>query len=119
MILGEQKNFDSIGFYEGDELTNYGNKVKEITDRYEKMNMQYIIFVDLLGASPFNASAIALAAKDSRIVTGVNLPMILEVLMNRNDSSDIDALLKNALASSRDSMKIINTKIDLEGEVKK
>ena len=40
--------------------------------------------VDLFGGSPFNAaSIIAMKNSNMEIVTGVNLPMILEVLGSR------------------------------------
>lgn len=110
MILGEQEDFDVVELKEKDDITEYSNKVKAIAKRYEESNKKYVVFVDILGATPFNASALALNNSDTRIITGVNLTLLLEVIVQRNDYNDYDALLSNALDSAKENMKIVNIK---------
>jgi mannose PTS system EIIA component len=53
-----------------------------------------------MGGSPSNASAY-LAAAGTQVVCGVNLPMLLEVLMNR-DTMDVQELAELALQAAKE-----------------
>ena len=47
-------------------------------------SQEHLILVDLFGGSPYNAAArFAAGRDDADVVTGVNLPMIIEVLSRR------------------------------------
>jgi PTS system mannose-specific IIA component len=57
-----------------------------------------LIFVDLFGASPFNASArVAVRYENVDVITGMNLPMLLETTLNRESSS-----LQDLIATATD-----------------
>jgi PTS system mannose-specific IIA component len=53
---------------------------------------EYLVLADLYGASPCNTSCIALRGKTNRIVTGLNLGMLLEVVT----TFETDSLLESA-----------------------
>lgn len=110
MIAGEQENFDVVGFQEGEEMLALSEKLKHIAQDYEDRNEKYVFMVDLFGATPFNASAAGLAMFDTSIITGVNLPLLLEVLLQRQSSLSYEELLNHALTSAKDHMKIVNMK---------
>jgi PTS system mannose-specific IIA component len=61
-----------------------------------------LVLVDLLGGSPGNASAY-LAVGGTPVVCGVNLPMLLEVVMAREDLEP-GALAERALEAGRDNI---------------
>lgn len=110
MILGEQENFDVICFQEGEDMLELSDRVKAVTGKYEEAGEKYVVCVDLFGATPFNASSAALAAFDTSVITGVNLPMLLQLMSDRDDCEDYDALLEGALSNAKDNMKIIKMK---------
>lgn len=79
MIAGEQEGFDALNFQENVNLeeyeTNLKNKVEDLLDKNESV----LIFTDLLGGTPFRtAMVIASEFENVEVVTGTNLPMLLE-----------------------------------------
>lgn len=110
MIAGKQENFDIIGFQEGEDMLELSAKLHNIAQRYEDMNEPYVFLVDLFGATPFNASAAGLAQFDTSIITGVNLPILLEIVLQRSNIENYDEFLNNALISAKNSMKIVSMK---------
>lgn len=110
MICGKQDNLDVVGFYEGDDIQEYSAKIKDIVSSYEANNQKYVILVDLFGASPFNAAALAASKFDTSIITGVNLPLMLELIAQRQAYDNYDELLENAVLSSKDGMQVVKIK---------
>ena len=57
-----------------------------------------IVFVDLLGGTPFNQSMMIANDVDKlEVITGTNLPMIIELLFARNGATDVTALAEQAV----------------------
>ncbi len=110
MITGEQENFDVVCFQEGEDMLALSERVKEVTEKYETSGQKYVVCVDLFGATPFNASAAALAAFDTSVITGVNLPMLLQLVMEREFCEDYDEFLANVAESARDNVKVVKMK---------
>ena len=109
MILGnEPKDLYVMPFLEGDDMMEYSNKLKKIAEEYEEKGEKYVFLVDLYGATPFNASAAALANFDTKVIAGVNLGLLLELVVARDFSEDYDLLLKESLEKSKDNMKIVS-----------
>lgn len=87
MIMGEQEEISIVTFVPGegleDLLKKYNNSIKELGNPDELLFM-----LDLFGGSPFNAaSTLAIQNEGFEIITGINLPMLLEVLSLRDDLS--------------------------------
>lgn len=85
LIVGKQDQTLALGLHHGDSIEEFGEKVKEGIQSLEKGN-GVLVFVDLFGASPYNAAALSsnkLVNSKFRCVTGVSLPMILEALTMR------------------------------------
>ncbi|MBF2655029.1 PTS mannose transporter subunit IID [Listeria seeligeri] len=96
MIIGKQDNVEFITFVPGENTDTLITKFKE---KLEKMDTSegVIFMVDLFGGSPYNASSqIALPEENMDVVTGVNIPMLLEVLSMRAASNRKD-LVETAL----------------------
>jgi mannose/fructose/sorbose-specific phosphotransferase system IIA component len=107
MILGEQEDFDVVCFREGEDMLELADRIKAVTARYEDAGEKYVVCADLFGATPFNASAAALAEADTSVITGVNLPILLQLLGERDSYEDYDAFLLGTMESAKDSMKIV------------
>jgi PTS system mannose-specific IIA component len=89
MIIGSQQSIGAIAFETGQDVLDLQGKIcrklKEIAEDGE-----VLILVDLLGGSPYNAAAmLAMTMPKVKVVTGVNLPMMLGILSDRDVSSAV------------------------------
>lgn len=113
MLMGPQENFKTIGLFEGDDLMNLG---KEITEQIKAMKTEKnIIFTDLFGATPSNAAAMSLVDISATVITGVNLPMIAEVLALRNQQSDFEDFIQYIVNKGKESIRVITKEMILKG----
>ena len=104
MIFGSQANVGAVTFKPGegtdDLLDKYNTLINELdcTDGV-------LFLVDLFGGSPFNAASIlALKNDNMEVVSGVNLPMLLEVFGSR-DFSSLSELVEIAQNAGKDAVK--------------
>ncbi|GAA0076835.1 PTS sugar transporter subunit IIA [Clostridium sp. CTA-5] len=86
LIAGEQKGVIGVNFESGQGL---GVLKKNIGKAIDNLNTdEVLILADLAGGSPFNVSVIISENrkdKKIRVISGVNLPMVLEASLLRND----------------------------------
>jgi PTS system mannose-specific IIA component len=104
MIFGKQDNLKYITF-------NPGEGLEELVVKYEKAIEELdcedglLVTVDLFGGSPYNAaSRIVVNNEKADIVTGVNLPMLLEIYALR-DSISVEELVKVAVEAGSTGIK--------------
>ena len=110
MIFGEQKNICAIDFNPGespdDLVIKYNNAIKELD-----IQDGLLFLVDLFGGSPFNsANRVAAENINMEIITGINLPMLLEIYGLRS-SATLDELVeigKNSAINGIKSLKEVN-----------
>lgn len=99
MIAGPQENLDAICFDGQEDLMDLGNRIKEVGDK----NEECIYVVDLVNATPFNASLIAIAGTDNVVLSGASIPMMIELLIRRNGfEGSSEELAKEIVNSSSD-----------------
>lgn len=84
MIAGPQNNVFTIGLYQQDSLNSM---IKKYDDTYKQIKLKNIlILTDLDGGTPTNAAVQFALNKESILVfSGFNLPLLLELLTNRNE----------------------------------
>jgi PTS system mannose-specific IIA component len=110
MIVGEQEQILPISLNEEDDVEGLmgriANAIKEI-DTGEGI----LVLVDVFGASPFNASArLAMGGAKIEVITGMNLPMLLELAIQR-DSQGFEALVQIALTAGISSIRTLSDTI--------
>jgi mannose/fructose/sorbose-specific phosphotransferase system IIA component len=87
MIVGDQEALLALSLQEMEDVEGLMAKVEEAISQVDTGG-GVLVLVDLPGASPFNASArIAMQREGIEVVTGVNLPMLAELLVMRDGSS--------------------------------
>ncbi len=106
MICGKQEGFEVFGFQEGDDFLIFSEKIKSSVFRYLEQSIEVVCIVDMFGATPFNSSAVALAETNCLLVSGVNLPLLLELVTQRGFVSDYKRLIESSLESARESLSI-------------
>lgn len=112
MIAGEQEAFKVICFMNGDNVDELKEKMMNVAVQYEEQGNGICYAVDLYGASPFNAAMMCAAEHPGVILTGANLPMMLELITSRNNvgKEDLTNYLNNVIYSVKESMQIIDSK---------
>jgi PTS system mannose-specific IIA component/PTS system mannose-specific IIB component len=115
MIFGSQENVGSVTFNPGEGIDSLVEKYNNLINRLDSKE-GVLFMVDLFGGSPFNAaSIIAMKNENMEIVTGVNLPMILEVLGSR-EFLNLQELVQIALNSGKDAIKILTKNAEIDEE---
>lgn len=104
MIVGCQENFTAVALQEGEGLTDLAEKIQEKIDGMEAKDI--LLFADMFGATPSNASSVICAQTGYPVLTGVNLPVLLEFLSAR-DTLDKAELLDDLKHTFLESFHII------------
>lgn len=98
MILGEQENIATITFLPGEDADDLKRKYAG-TLKTLRCEEGVLFMVDLFGGSPFNAASRLVAKeKNMDIITGINIPMLLQVFSARENST-VDELAQLAISS--------------------
>lgn len=95
MIMGQQDNVYFLGLYPEEDPAVFSEKVKEKIIELNK-NGEVLVMVDVFGGTPSNASASNMKDLKFECVTGVSLPMLIEVALNRSRST-LDELVEMAI----------------------
>lgn len=100
LILGPQERMHAVGLSPDQDPEAVVEAVRRVRERYSGSPM--LLLVDLFGGSPANAVAAAfLRDDDVEMVTGLNLPMVLEVGNRRRKAGrDLAALKGYAVAAA-------------------
>jgi len=102
MIAGPQEKVDFVSLKEGDSIDELKDKILNAVKTLDDGN-GVLVFVDMFGASPSNAAAY-LVNENVEVITGVNLPMLLEIASFR-ESSSLQELAANAMTAGVESVK--------------
>lgn len=111
MIFGVQENIGCVTFMPGESTEDLIRKYGEIINKLDCTD-GILFMVDLFGGSPFNAASIlALKNEKMEIVTGVNLPMLLEVFGSK-DFSNLSELVTISQSAGKDAIKQLVKQVD-------
>ncbi|MDO6405369.1 PTS mannose transporter subunit IIAB [Pantoea phytobeneficialis] len=109
MLLGEQENVGWIDFVPGE---NAETLIEKYQARLATMDTSkgVLFLVDTWGGSPFNAaSRIVVDKPDYDVIAGVNIPMLVETLMGRDDNPSLEELIHIAVEAGREGVKALKT----------
>lgn len=97
MIVGEQTDFKTLGLYPEDDIEALKEKVRIIFENYK--GEEILCFSDLFSGSPFNAIVEAMRDYQVQHITGMNLPIVLEAFMLRqNTDITVDDIRKKLIS---------------------
>ena len=110
MILGEQENVAYIDFVPGENaetlIEKYNTKLMEL-----QLTEGILFLVDTWGGSPFNAaSRIVVDKANYDVVTGVNIPMLVETFLARDDNPDFTELVSVAVETGSAGIRALKTR---------
>lgn len=110
MLLGEQSNVAYIDFVPGE---NAETLIEKYNERLTHLDTSkgVIFLVDTWGGSPFNAASRIVTDKEHyEVITGVNVPMLVETFMARDDDPSFDELVALALETGREGVRALRAK---------
>ncbi|WP_101877800.1 PTS sugar transporter subunit IIA [Lachnoclostridium edouardi] len=94
MIAGEIKGIDSVSLLKEDNPLSFEEKVIQVIGKEED---QLLFLADIFGGTPYNTAVSLLKKWDAWIVTGVNLPMVLEAATTIEDVEKAKDMAENLL----------------------
>jgi len=111
MICGEQKNVKAVTLVPGE---GPDDVVKKYEEAIKGLDCEGgVLFLnDLFGGSPYNAACrLVISNETYGIVTGVNLPMLIEMVgaQMAGDSSDIKALMERAVEAGKNGVQTFHS----------
>ncbi len=98
MITGIEDGLEAIEFKDDyspeDVLDSYNKAIKNLN------RDNYIILTDIKGGTPFNCAArIAMQNNNCNVLTGVNIPMIISLVLDSSNS--IEETINNSLEEGK------------------
>jgi len=107
MLTGEQDKVASLGLLESEAPEELVERIRTKVDEMDDGD-GVLIATDLYGASPFNSSARIFLESERKIevVTGVNLPMLAEIMVDREEI-DLKDFVKHAFQAGLDGIQML------------
>lgn len=118
MLYGKQDKIEAICLEAGEGMDNLQERIKKVIK--ELGVDEVLIMVDLLGGTPYNASSIELDNSNINVITGLNMPMLLEILPYRNENLKKVSCIatqagKNGIVNVKERFETINKSKDING----
>jgi PTS system mannose-specific IIA component len=111
MIIGEQEGVVTVILKETDDVDGLKKRVETALQQVDAGD-GVLVLVDLFGATPFNVSArVAVEHDQVEVITGMNLPMLLEVALQR-ESQGFAELVEIAKEAGRSGVRILSESLD-------
>ncbi|MFT8811786.1 MAG: PTS sugar transporter subunit IIA [Liquorilactobacillus satsumensis] len=107
MISGSQKNLVAIPLNPGQSPDDYREKIDNQISSIPA-NDGLIVFCDLKGGTPYNISASLKSKYHFNLITGVNLPILISVLLSRNEQATVENLTAVALTKENSGIELID-----------
>lgn len=107
LIMGEQEDYQTLGLKHGDDIGEFGEKIQTAICELDTGD-GVLVFVDLFSASPYNQAAMSfnkLKEHHYRLISGVNLPMIVEAFNQRMIGADLETMYQAAMTAGKDGIK--------------
>ena len=107
MLLGNRDDVAAKSAYISDNELSIESEIQNILSKFND-NDELIIFTDLFGGSVNNEAMKFIKDSRVKIIAGMNIPLIIEVLSNSDSSNDINDVIRDAVNLARESIIFCN-----------
>lgn len=107
MLLGNRDDVTAKSAYISDNELSIESEIQNILSKFND-NDELIIFTDLFGGSVNNEAMKFIKDSRVKIIAGMNIPLIIEVLSNSDSSNDINDVIRDAVNLARESIIFCN-----------
>ncbi len=105
MIMGEQEDANALGLSPGESVDELREKADSIIVENQNADKDNIVFVDILGGSPSNVALYLLKKyKNIKLITGVNMLMLIEFFQSR-EFDELDDFIEKIINSGVEGIK--------------
>ena len=113
MIFGEQENVKACTLMPNEGPEDIKNKMLDAIKSFENQD-EVLFLVDLWSGTPFNQANILIEGHEDKwaIVTGLNLPMLIEAYATRLSTESAQKIASTILDSSREGIKVKPEKLE-------
>jgi len=102
MIAGQTEGLYSVSLLPGESPESFGEKLEAALQEIE--GQETLVLIDLFGGTPYNVAARQVLKEHVECVTGANLPMLLELVMARDDAT-LSELAEEIAQAGQESVK--------------
>jgi len=106
LIVGHAENITSVDLLEGEGPESLREKLQKAIKSLDS-GEGVMVLLDLYGGTPSNVSVLLTRELNVEVVSGVNLPMLLEVIIKRKSKS-LKELRHVAVNAGREGIRSIN-----------
>lgn len=112
MIVGQQDNVRTVTFLPGENVDTLVTKFGHILQTLDQKD-GVIFLVDIYAGSPFNAASLLAVAKDNwDVVTGVNIPMLVNLFLERDSVDSYSQLIDIAKEMAKEGVKSLKQSLE-------
>lgn len=103
MIAGPTEGLFAVSLLPGESPEGFGGKLTTALEGIQ--GQETLVLIDLLGGTPYNVAARQVLKANVECVTGVNLPMLLELVMTREDAASLSELAEGIAQKGQESIR--------------
>jgi N-acetylgalactosamine PTS system EIIA component len=101
---GDMEYITSVVLNDEDNPESFKKRLEEAVQSVDQ-NLGIVILTDILGGTPFNQSMmLALNRSDVKVITGVNLMMLIEAVLSRDIVSNLDEFASRIIRTAKESI---------------
>ena len=111
-IIGKQDNYDTLGVHLDDQIDDLRKQMFEKIDNLDT-EAGLIVFTDIVSGTPMNLAGLLLERGNVLLCSGMNLPVLLEVSLNREKTvEELKELIKDVYQNGM----VMRTNADISEE---
>lgn len=103
MILGKQEEFLTYSILENCDLESVKSELNDELEKSSDSGQEVLFLSDLFFGTPFNLITPLMEHHRFFHITGINLPLVMEIVSNRN-AEDIPGMLQESLSLGQSAM---------------
>ena len=115
MIAGKQEDLEAFGLEPEESVDTLKEKIRQSIEQASQEE-EILILTDIFYGSPFNTVISLMPEYDLYHVTGINLPLMMEVIMGRISGKHAEEICKELLKVASDTVRDVR---ELYKEVEK
>ncbi|MBB5887941.1 PTS sugar transporter subunit IIA [Lactovum miscens] len=108
MIMGPQEDIKALALKPGDSVEDLRSEASLVVENYINEGKKVYVLCDLLGGSPSNVALYLLSKGVEKIFTGVNMPMLIEMLTFYKTAEDSEVLLNTVKNTAEEGIQLID-----------
>jgi PTS system mannose-specific IIA component len=105
MIMGEQEDVNALGLNPGESVEDLRESADRIVEANKEAGKETIILVDILGGSPSNVALYLFKKHGIKLVTGVNMYMLIEMFSQKDSVETADELCDIMIETATENIK--------------